>query len=144
MNTLLQRIQSILDVSLVNRNIGVPVLRETLCEVRDALKQPIMPEHPSDELLNAMSQFYGDRRDYNAKRYEALRAALTTPPKPKMKTVWKFSYTFTPHNENRVYVTDHSDAEADVRKYHKNVCDNARANKYTNISPIWSEEVEDK
>jgi hypothetical protein len=107
--------------------------------LRVLLAASVMPEHPSDELLNAMSQFYGDRRDYNAKRYEALRAALTTPPKPKMKTVWKYSYTFMDVN----HVEEYS-VEADANHYHKDVIRYAKSNKYSNVSPIWSEEVEDK
>ena len=103
------------------------------------LAASVMPEHPNDELLNAMSQFYGDRRDYNAKRYEALRAALTTPPKPKMKTVWKFSYTFQDINRVDIHYS-----EADANYSRNDIIRYGQSNKYSNISPIWSEEVEDK
>jgi hypothetical protein len=117
-----------IQISVVNANRIVKMLQ-----------QPVMPEHPSNELLNAMSQFYGDRRDHNAKRYEALRAALTTPPKPKTKTVWKFSYTFVDVNH-----VDEYSVEVEANHSRNSVIRHAKANKYSNISPIWSEEVEDK
>lgn len=117
--------------------------RAIRCAITTLLNAPIMPEHPSDELLDVMIAAPPDNSSekypYNKGKYNALRAALLTPPKPKMKTVWKFSYTYTPCNENRVY--DHTD-ESNVQFTRKQVLE--AAHMYANISPIWSEEVEDK
>ena len=121
---------------------------------------PIMPEHPSDELLLAMFNGWDKtnnrgRGDYSELRdwqrtgytaeYNALRAALLTPPKPKMKTVWKFSYTFNEQSasskDNRVVWYDSETRANHERNY---IISCIKSHKYSNISPIWSEEVEDK
>jgi hypothetical protein len=117
-----------------------------LCAVRDALQQPIMPEQPTDDLLSIIAEGYtsnlGDytnkshRFPYSEKAYHALRAALSTPPKPKMKTVWHAAYTFNKTNWISVHETK-EEAER-LMKGRKN------NDAYTNISPVWSEEVEDK
>lgn len=111
-------------------------------EVANALKvllnAPIMPEHPSDELLQVMKIYSIDGNVYNTERYNALRAALLTPPKPKMKTVWKLAYTDI-YGDNQI-ITFEKECEAnEARTFRVN---DVRG--YTNISPIWSEEVEDK
>lgn len=104
------------------------------------LKEPVMPENPSDDLLSVMISASPDKTSekypYNKGKYNALRAALSAPPKPKMKTVWKFSYTWTSKN----YVEEFNNERAAETMRESAVT----SQRFTNISPIWSEEVEDK
>jgi len=136
------------------------VSNDLLCAVRDALQQPIMPEQPTDELLHTMAiarhRVYGDNlleRDkeyakdhmfrhgdvYRAE-YHALRAALSTPPKPKMKTVWKFSYTYS----DELNMLEQFNTEDRAKQRRDMLSRHWDKKAYTNISPVWSEEVEDK
>jgi len=117
---------------------------------------PIMPEHPSDELLLAMFNAwdrtnnrgegkYAKLSDWQDKgyhaEYSALRAALSTPPKPKMKTVWYFSAKLD--GMSRVY--DHDSEENAIQNHANPLRSIARGETiWSHVSPIWSEEVEDK
>lgn len=131
--------------------IPQPHYRICIDSLRDAhmyLKEPTLPVVPSDAVLEAITDARGHssvNTQGNRKVYDAIRAALLTPPKPKMKTVWKFSYTFAEKlpslKQNRVCVFD---TEFDAIQDRRGVIAAAKSTEYTNISPIWSEEVEDK
>lgn len=131
--------------------IPQPYYRICIDSLRDAhmyLKEPSLPVVPSDAVLQAITVARGNSPvniQGNRKVYDVIRAALLTPPKPKMKTVWKFSYTFAEKRlglkENRVCVFDNEDEAVSDRL---TVIASAKSTEYSNISPIWSEEVEDK
>lgn len=74
--------------------------------LKQLLKQPTLPEEPTEEMLREMHYaFYKDRYnemtngdDYR-REYKALYAALSTPPAPKTKRVkvWRVEWWDTFH-----------------------------------------------
>lgn len=150
--TLLERVENIIKYSAWEGNNNQRnVSNEVICAVRDALQQPIMPEQPDDTVLQAISKGYvhwsgNAPMSMQGRRciYNTLRAALCEPPKPKMKTVWCVAFTMVCNVVGRPKNSDSiakhptkADAERSV-EYMKGI------DYYTNISPIWIQEVEDK
>ena len=140
--------------NLINLNGQIGFVRTSSLNVQDIIKmlqQPIMPEQPTDELIdimvNAVCKSYGlSKNTFNElpracrAEYNALRAALSTPPKPKMKTVWKFSYTYS----DELNMLEQFNTEDRAKQRRDMLSRHWDKKAYTNISPVWSEEVEDK
>lgn len=88
---------------------------------RDALKylkECNIPETPSEEVLRAISDTRLEYPNYklgNVKLYQAIRVAVLTPPKPKMKTVWYFTAML--HGQLRLF-THSSESEAITNREH--------------------------
>lgn len=101
---------------------------------------PLMPEEPSEEILEAMSRassvMPGTERGsypYSNRAYIGLRNKLLESPKPKMKKVWC------------VAGTDGSGSHSIIRCKSQDLANRNRDDmfkyKWKNISPIWEQEV---
>ncbi len=102
----------------------------------------LMPKEPSLKSLNVMQKAWendsGKFIDARREEYNALHEHLTTPPKKKMKTMWMLAYEYG----GKAYIESRDD-ERTARAVADGIA-SKREPEYTNVSPIWSQEVEDK
>jgi len=75
-------------------------------------------------------------REVLTERYNALYNHLTTPPKPKMKKVWYTAWR-APYSGD---IIQRWNNEEECKKNHAAAIEQG----FTNVSPIWEQEVEDK
>lgn len=103
-----------------------------------------MPEEPTRELLECMLFAYNRAPNYEGwdkkwlSAYQALRAALTTPPKPKMRKEWCF---YCRHKGREEFHVFHSEKAAQDSH---DVATRDNDHGYSDASPIFTREVEDK
>jgi hypothetical protein len=136
----------------IEKMLVVPQSFYRICPegLRDALrylKEPTLPVVPSDAILKAINDARGHSSlniEGNRKVYDAIRAALLTPPKPKMKTVWCVAYTMAMNVGGKLTCTDSIARHPTERDAKNSVQYMKETDYYTSISPIWTEEVEDK
>lgn len=112
-------------------NVNVPCLEGLEATLQLLEDNVCMPREPTVEMARACSDpgtvFAGKER------YKRLRAVLT---EPQVKTVWCFSCTSSSSNVH--YLVKYDTKE--MAETNRDVFISGR--QYTNVSPIWSQEVQ--